>query len=379
MSSRRIPEPRTRFVRWLADVGQDLPDEVQSRLRASLASSFMPMIAAAVNATMLCLVGWLRTGSMVFLWLAVAEALVLGGRFLIFRVADRYPDLWFLGGLVWPLLHGGLVGIAVASGDFGLVTVVLVSALGAICVLVARHFAAPRYPLMQSALIEAGFLVGLALHHPDLLIVVLLQLAAFWVGKGTVLRQLREMTIVAIRNEIASREQSISDPLTGLLNRRGLEAEFARRHATGEPVALLYLDLDSFKAVNDSLGHGSGDALLGQVADRLRETCRSGAVIARMGGDEFLVLEPSGGPKETMALGRRIVTRLGEPYRLGDVVLAKVGVSVGAARCEAGASSLEILIARADRALYAAKAAGKGRCLDFGDLDADSPRADWAS
>jgi diguanylate cyclase (GGDEF)-like protein len=377
--SRVIPSPRTRFVRWLADVGQDLPDEVQTRLRSSLASSFLPMIAAALNATVLCLVGWLRTGNTTFLWLGVVEAVVLGGRFIVFRVADRHPDLWFLGGLLWPLLHGGLVGMAVASGDFGLVVLVLVSALGAICVLVARHFAAPRYPLVQSALIEVGFLVSLAVHHPELLIVVLLQLAAFCVGKVSVVRQLRDMTIRAITNEIASHRQSISDPLTGLLNRRGLEAEFARRRTKGQPVALFYLDLDGFKAVNDNLGHGTGDALLGQVAHRLRETCRRDAVIARIGGDEFLVLSSASEAEETLALGRRMVARLGEPYSLEDVVLARIGVSVGIARSDAGAGSLESLIARADRALYAAKAAGKGRCLDFGELEFERSRAGRAN
>jgi hypothetical protein len=108
------------------------------------------MIAAAVNAAMLCLMGWSQTGDTMFLWRAAVEGLVLGMRYLAFRNADRYPDLWFLGSLVWPMLHGSLLAVAVASG-LSLIAMVLVSALGAISVLVARHFAARRYVLVQSA------------------------------------------------------------------------------------------------------------------------------------------------------------------------------------------------------------------------------------
>ncbi|TNC47428.1 GGDEF domain-containing protein [Rubellimicrobium rubrum] len=368
--SRNIPVPRRLPARWLAGVGKGLPEEVQTRLRSSLASSFTPMIAAGANATVLCLVGYLRTEEAVFLALAAAEMLLLGFRYMVFRTAHRSSDLWFLCGLVWPALHGLLVAVAIATGDFGLTAVVLVSALGAICVLVSRHFAAPRYALAQSALIEAGFLLALALYHPDLLPIVLLQLAAFCIGKVAVLRQLRGMTIQAITSEIASREQSITDPLTHLLNRRGLEAEFARRQVMGVPISLFYLDLDGFKKVNDSLGHSAGDTLLEEVAERLRESCRGETSIARMGGDEFLILAELARDSDMLKLGRRIVARLGEPYQLRGVILAKVGVSIGAARWDPALGTLPALIAQADRALYAAKGAGRGRCITFASLDA---------
>jgi len=161
------------------------------------------------------------------------------------------------------------------------------------------------------------------------------------------------------------------DELTDLLPRGAFLAvleEALRRPGPG--ACLMLLDLDRFKAVNDSLGHPAGDAVLRAAASRIRQAVRSGDVVGRLGGDEFAVLlaAPMDG-RAARRLGARLVEQLGRPYPLRGQV-AHIGASVGAALAgpvgqgaEAGA---EALMAQADLALYAAKAAGRGCTRVFG-------------
>jgi diguanylate cyclase (GGDEF)-like protein len=144
-----------------------------------------------------------------------------------------------------------------------------------------------------------------------------------------------------------------SDRLTGLPNRSSFTASLEA--AVGRPAALLFLDLDGFKLVNDTLGHPAGDRLLASVADRLRQCLRAGDVAARFGGDEFLVLLADVGPGPTLDdLVTRIRAAICTPYRLGDRT-AQVGVSIGWADCARGTSA-EQLLQDADGAMYQEKA-----------------------
>ncbi len=148
------------------------------------------------------------------------------------------------------------------------------------------------------------------------------------------------------------------DSLTGLANR---ERFFDRSGGGSHPdAALLYVDLDDFKRVNDRHGHSAGDLVLVTVADRLRGAVRPGDRITRMGGDEFVV-ECVGLVDELEAVGvaQRIIEALQRPVVLDDASL-EIGASVGIAMCTAGAS-IDSLLERSDAALYAAKAAGRGR------------------
>lgn len=147
------------------------------------------------------------------------------------------------------------------------------------------------------------------------------------------------------------------DSLTGLVN-RGAFHEALRRGTDSAEAAVLYIDLDEFKPVNDNWGHEAGDRLLAEVAQRLSAACRVGDLVARLGGDEFAVLSPGCNAAEAVALGQRFIEALREPIPVGrasTTVGASVGVAVGAAgeRVE--------LARRADEALYRAKAAGGNR------------------
>ncbi|SAL37390.1 sensor domain-containing diguanylate cyclase [Caballeronia telluris] len=154
------------------------------------------------------------------------------------------------------------------------------------------------------------------------------------------------------------------DSLTGLPNRRYL-GDHAKRllsasaSVRGQRVAVMYVDLDGFKHVNDTLGHNAGDEVLKQVADRLRNVMRRGELVARFGGDEFAVVASQTGTSASAVLARRIIQELSAPYRLTSGGRALVCASVGIAIAGAG-ESFDDVLKHADSALYEAKSAGKG-------------------
>jgi diguanylate cyclase len=164
------------------------------------------------------------------------------------------------------------------------------------------------------------------------------------------------------------RHQALHDPLTGLPNRT---AAFDRLSVALAPgggrVGLCYLDLDDFKAVNDRYGHDAGDELLVSMAERIGRVAREqGALAARIGGDEFIVLaEPSPGERGMVALAAAILAEVRRPVPLR---IGWVGISAcaGVVECAAGAPGAATMVADADAALYRAKSQGPGRWAVFG-------------
>ena len=161
--------------------------------------------------------------------------------------------------------------------------------------------------------------------------------------------------------------QAFHDPLTGLANRALLldrATHAVARAARGEHVALLYLDLDNFKHVNDSLGHPAGDRLLQTVAERLLRATRGVDTVARLGGDEFAVLlEGLAAPEDVAAVVARITRALAAPVPVGGRE-ATPGASIGLVHAEPGVTAEELL-RDADTAMYEAKGAGKGCAATF--------------
>jgi diguanylate cyclase (GGDEF)-like protein len=129
------------------------------------------------------------------------------------------------------------------------------------------------------------------------------------------------------------------------------------RHAPHE-VAILYLDLDGFKRVNDTLGHAGGDALLQAAAARLTSRLRDDATIGRIGGDEFLVVAPVDGKTNARSLASRLSGCFAEPYHV-EQQLVRVGASIGIVVVECG-TPIDHAMRRADLAMYAAKRGGGG-------------------
>jgi diguanylate cyclase (GGDEF)-like protein len=161
--------------------------------------------------------------------------------------------------------------------------------------------------------------------------------------------------------------QATHDQLTGLANRVRLTTELrdaVTRAQTGtESGALLYVDLDQFKPVNDEFGHETGDALLVAVAERLQSYTRASDVVARLGGDEFAVLLVAAGPEEIEKVSERIVAGFAEPFVVGDVCL-RLGVSIGRSVYPVDAADPDGLLRRADIAMFAEKRAHHAERLE---------------
>ncbi|RSM36768.1 hypothetical protein DMB66_59940, partial [Actinoplanes sp. ATCC 53533] len=171
-------------------------------------------------------------------------------------------------------------------------------------------------------------------------------------------------------HDVLSR-QARHDTLTGLPNRAALvellHAALDECRLIGNEVAVLFIDLDGFKMINDSLGHPAGDELLIRVAERIRAAIRDRDVVARLGGDEFVVilLDVSGITTATAA-AERIVDQLGRPFRIGGNNVA-ISASIGIALANADALSVDDLLRKADMAMYEAKAGGRSQYTIFND------------
>ncbi len=201
--------------------------------------------------------------------------------------------------------------------------------------------------------------------HTEIFLVEALLIAAVTMISLETVRHLYNSSVqhLTIKHDLALLAQR--DPLTDLPNRLLLRKRFQDSVKTiknaGRHLAVHYLDLDEFKAVNDLHGHPAGDAILCEVARRLRDTVRSNDTVARLGGDEFLVIQEGiGHISEAEMLARRIIRQLSAPYEV-DGQAMRISVSVGIAIAPENGLDLERLAACADSALYKSKSDGKAQ------------------
>src|SRR6266545_2647042 len=184
--------------------------------------------------------------------------------------------------------------------------------------------------------------------------------------------------LVVLRQITALRENHalvVTDSLTGLTNRAQLRATLDRTLLRGRRgdrrVAVLLLDLDGFKQINDTLGHETGDGVLVGFADVLRDCVRAGDIAGRLGGDEFaLVIDQVNGSEDAVAVAQRILARLREPITAGEHALL-TRTSIGIALSGDGANQPDELLHRADQAMYAAKRRGAHRYEVYGHIPDD--------
>jgi len=194
------------------------------------------------------------------------------------------------------------------------------------------------------------------------------EIARLGLGFNTMLAEIEHREAVKKKVETLQ-QQAFCDALTGLPNRRllidRLGQTLAAADRTANPVALLYLDLDGFKLVNDSLGHHFGDRLLVEVAARLRSRVRQSDTLARLGGDEFtIVLAHLRHASEAAAVADALLDDLAAPFLIDDREVT-IGASIGISLYPDGATDSAELMHQADSAMYAAKRAGKNRRMYY--------------
>ncbi|HIF9066426.1 TPA: putative bifunctional diguanylate cyclase/phosphodiesterase [Photobacterium damselae] len=162
------------------------------------------------------------------------------------------------------------------------------------------------------------------------------------------------------------------DFLTGLMNRRGISSAIKISHHTKQPYSLLFLDLDGFKMINDTYGHAVGDRLLRAVSIRLRQVIQHRGLLARFGGDEFLIHVERRNITTPCAFAKEVITALNKPFHLKEVGELSIGCTVGTTNYPEDAQDIDTLVTQADMAMHRAKLRGRNCCHHFSPDMADA-------
>ncbi|MGF1756889.1 EAL domain-containing protein [Photobacterium sagamiensis] len=162
------------------------------------------------------------------------------------------------------------------------------------------------------------------------------------------------------------------DFLTGLFNRQGISNAIKESHHSQQPYDLLFLDIDGFKLVNDTYGHATGDKLLCAIAVRLTETLQHKGLLARFGGDEFIIQVEHRNVQNTPLFAKTIIKELNKPFHIKEVGELSIGCSIGTANYPDDALEIETLITQADMAMHRAKLRGRNRSHHFSPDMADA-------
>ena len=359
-----------RLTRWLLGLPGDLPADARRTLTRSLFRVTPPFLLGTVNTLFVSVVMAVHFASLPFVGWAMLEVLLAATRVSVLVSAGRAGRAGRERALVPHTLlalgSAASVGVGaflcIGSGDWIAATFACLASAAMVggCL---RNFAAPRLVAARIVLILLPSALALLFLDQPILLIVALQVPLFAGTMIMIAFQLNRMMLRTVLAESENDRRARHDPLTGLLNRAGLAQVVAEWTGRNESFALHYLDLDGFKGINDNFGHEVGDELLKSVADRLRSACRPEDVIARIGGDEFVVLSAGSDEAAARIVGERLVTAIGENGFLIDTEAALVGVSIGISLFPHHGMDLGALLGEADAALYQAKFWGCSRCV----------------
>ncbi len=349
--------PRMAALRWLIHPGDDIPPELHGRLLATLFGNRPVFFAALVNSAAVAGVVALHRHERAFLWWFLAELVICVVRGTTLVVAQRRAaagratptDLHLLMALAWAVSVGTGACLTIASRDWTVIAIVCLSAAamaGGSCL---RNYAAPRFAILVILLCLAPVALAAAVTGRAVMLVVLAQVPFFLLSMTMGALRLNRLLVATMVAERDSERRALHDPLTGLFNRAGLERGFAGWRGD----ILLYIDLNGFKQINDIHGHAAGDALLREYGRRLQGIAGTAAIVARVGGDEFVVLGDRIMADDADPWRDTIAAELGQPFPWGGASLLSGG-SIGMARGGDG-QSLETLMAVADDELYRLK------------------------
>lgn len=242
---------------------------------------------------------------------------------------------------------------------------------------VARFFRKPEeYRKVLDSLRLCGMVRNLDVHLRTVddrpLEVMLAARCLRYDGHAAVLSSLVEIT-ARKQHERELRRLSATDPLTGLRNRRGFfaKADALLRRCDGEPIALLLMDVDHFKSINDTHGHAVGDLVLQMLAGRVKAVLRRPDVLARVGGEEFAILAPFADLDDACALAERVRDGVARHAMRIHGMRLQVTLSIGVSLVEPGRMAVDAAMSRADAAMYRAKRAGRNRVEHRADDPAD--------
>lgn len=356
---------------WLTGSNERLLLEVHDGRATRFHGGIPTFLAGGLNTILVSFVIAWRIPTLPFvIWTSLEISLAIA-RVLLFvwigRAARRRqplpvrPMLALI--LAWAASVGYGVFLCVSSGDWAVSMLACLSAAamaGGTCL---RYYPMPRLVMAMVILSLGPCALASLLDGEPIFLLTALQVPLYIAIMSSAAFQVNKAMVRSVLAEQENDRRAHHDTLTGVLNRAGLARELSLRTAKEERFALFYVDLDRFKAVNDHFGHQAGDELLKSVAERLRRTCRPEDAIARIGGDEFVILSGPNGIVSSKAMGRRIVAAIGSEGFFFEREAAFVGASIGVAFFPDHGRELGPLLGEADAALYQAKYGGRGRCV----------------
>jgi diguanylate cyclase (GGDEF)-like protein len=368
--NRLYSAPRWRLTRWLAEPGSGVPDDIRAALIAQLYGSLPVFAAGAVNTIAVAAVIAERKQTAPFIAWLVMEIVICLARLIVLvrahrsaRAHRRTPtDLHLLLAVAWSASVGFGAIASLASGDWVVAMLASLSAAAMVGGICFRNFSAPRLAGTMILFSLGPIIPGAALAGEPLFYIVYLQVPMYLAAMTAAAFRLNRMLVTTMRAERENSHRAHHDALTGLLNRAGFVEALSARLGTHTRLAVMFFDLDNFKPINDTFGHAAGDEVLKAVAGRVRRALPDGAVVARIGGDEFVALIDGVTADMALETGQRLISAIAVSYELSHDLCASVGASVGIAMSPDHGAEVEELLAVADAALYEAKSGGKSRC-----------------
>jgi diguanylate cyclase len=366
--------PRWRITRWLADAGAGVSDDVRVALIGELYGCWPIFVAGFINTILVAAVIAIRTPTAPFIGWFTLELVICVSRLSVLvaahraaRARRRTPTDWhILLAITWSLSVGLGAGLCLASGDWISTTLACLSAAAMVGGTCFRNFSAPRLAGAMMLLSLGPVVPAVAVARQPVLYLLFLQMPLYVAAMTAAAFRLNQALVAVMHSKHESDYLARHDALTGLSNRAGLvgtlEAKLGARKGNERSLALLFLDLDHFKPVNDTFGHGMGDRLLKLIAEKLLLMLPEAELIARIGGDEFVVLADGVTAEQATAIGHDIIEIVTGPHTLDEEVRVSVGVSVGIAMSSEHGNEAEALLTVADAALYEAKSSGKSCC-----------------
>jgi diguanylate cyclase (GGDEF)-like protein len=365
--------PRWRLTHWLSDAGPGVPQDIRVALIAALFGTLPVFAGGVINTLIVAAAVALRMQTAPFIAWFVCDLAICLARLIVLIVARRAAlhgrktptDIYLLLSLAWSSCVGYGTFVSMTSGDWVIATLACLSGAAMVGGICFRNFSAPRLAAVMIVTSIGPCVGGAMLSGEPLLYVIVIQAPLYLLAMGAAAFKLNKMMVATMRSERENDHRARHDALTGLTNRTGLfdAVETRLKTAPGHDaaLALLFLDLDGFKTVNDTFGHAAGDQLLKNIAESLRCQLHAGDVAARIGGDEFVVLAEGITPERAIALGEQLIAAVARSHTIGDSMVATIGVSVGIAMAPEHGTCVEDLMAVADAALYEAKSNGKAR------------------
>ena len=364
--------PRWAVTRWLVECAGVVPAELRPSLVQGLYGSLPIFLGGVFNTILVSSIVAVRIPTPAFLFWAALEIGLAGLRLPLLikgsRAAKRgrraHIDLYILAAVCWAASVGYGCFITVLSGDWLAATLVVLSAAAMTGGVAFRNFSAPRLVMVMIILSLGPCAFAGVISGELIMVVTALQIPMYIYAMTHAAYRLNAMLVQTMRSERENGRRARQDTLTGLLNRAGLEDVVSGRvEGTSSGATLFYIDLDGFKTINDTLGHAAGDQLLVEVSQLMRQVAPPMGVVARIGGDEFIILADQMDPAAACQTAQRFIDTLsGTSFLLGDTAVT-VGASVGISISSDTLPDLSALMLEADTALYDAKLKGRSRAV----------------